>query len=962
MEPLYSNKYIKIENNNSSDQLKADKSFNKSLQRDNLNTATEFTSFNNSAQHKNNLSNFDKYKNQQLLNQTILRNCKCNCSCHFNLSNSSRCNHCHPHHFHVHHIHIPRRNVNDIFNLENISNLKTANTSFTNSNNLLKEVTELRNECRKFKEELERNLNEKNAGNDYIRNLENEIYKNNNENNPDNNNRNNNEKERNNNFNRYHDMLNKSFEVLRSVSNKSKDKNCKTKGEVYYYMNKNDDFEQLIQAQKNWIDNLQDDNILPRNLPNNNFPINKTYSINDQNQDDPNNNNNFNNNNICGLNNNYLNNSNNSNHRNNNKFNNDNNSSNANNYDNINQNNFNVLNRDINKYNQDNNNNLESNNNNNNYQNNQMKGNNTRANPTRHYFDSKRNNNKGYIINRGDKINNNNNNYNEDNNEERQPLSNNKIGNYNTFPENINNNYEEEDNNNEEEEINTDNNINNNINNNLNNIINNNNNKTTPYLNNQNKNNEHSLNNNENDNENDNNDNYDNNINNKEEENESNPLDERYIILDENGNPIVVNGNKLLAMELIPLIGEDGKEVIDENGNIVLIGPDGQPKSQDELEPIILDNDKPLVNEENKPYLGLCGVPLINGEGDPIVGPDELYDNDNKVVEGIYGIVAKDNMGNPIKVNINDNDNNNKDNNNNNNNNNNNDELDENDNNDIEEEDINDNNIKSKSNKSNNNDNNGNNNIEERANQNNNNNNNGELNNKKGLRPLIGPDGIPLRDLNNEHIFLDENNIPVKNPGISVLTDKSGKPILNSLGMPVLIDREGRPVNTNGDPRPKKVYNYKKDEKEYGIGENPPDKEIKKDSFKVDYMNGNNNNMNDLKNKKRMYKNDNGRREMNYSECNPESLKKINFMRPYSNPFYDDNEYKVNCFACNLGCGVSKSGYSPMTFSPYNNLIRRRSITPLKGNIKLKKSKNTNNPNIRKINMGNDNNYYLTGN
>ena len=81
--------------------------------------------------------------------------------------------------------------------------------------------------------------------------------------------------------------------------------------------------------------------------------------------------------------------------------------------------------------------------------------------------------------------------------------------------------------------------------------------------------------------------------------------------MDENGNPIIINGQKLLGMDLIPLIGEDGKEVIDNNGNVVLIGPDGQPKTQDELEPIILDDDKPLVNEENKSFLGLCGVPLI---------------------------------------------------------------------------------------------------------------------------------------------------------------------------------------------------------------------------------------------------------------------------------------------------------------------------------------------------------------
>ena len=917
MEQNYSNKYINIEDNNLSNPMRINKSFNNSYQRDNNNTA--YTTFNNSTQNRNNISNLERYKNQQLLNQTRLRNFPCNCTCHFDSSNSSRCNHCHLHHFHIHHIHVPRRNLNEIINFDNLSNFKTANTSFTNSNNLLKEVTELRNECRKFKEELDRSINEHNAGNKYIRELENEINKNNNKN--TNNNNENNYNERNNNFNRYHDMLNKSFDVLRSVSNKSKDKNCKTKGEVYYYMNKNDDFEQLIQAQKNWIDNLPDDNTLPQNLPNINPSTSKTYSINDQNQDNPDNNNN-----IYGLNNNYFNNCDDPNQRDNDI-------------------NNNTLNKDINKYNQGKDNKPESNNyNDNNYQNNQMKGNNTGTNPSRHYFDSKRNNNKGYIIKRGDKMNNN---FNESNNGENQPLSNIINDNYKTFPENMNNNYEEEDNNNEEEEKNSDNNLNDNKN------------KTDPYLNNQNENNkknENSLNKNDDDN--------NNNDDNKEEENESNPLDERYLILDENGNPITVNGNKLLGMELIPLIGEDEKEVIDDNGNIILIGPDGQPKTQDELQPIILDNDKPLVNEENKPYLGFCGVPLINGEGNPIVGPDELYDKDNNVVEGIFGMVAKDNMGNPIKVNINDNNkkkSNDNINSNNNNKNNNKDELDENNNYDIDDNN-NDNYIASKSNKSNNKDNNKNNgniNIEERENQNN----NGDLNQYKKLKPLIGPDGIPLRDSDNNHIFLDENNIPVKNPGISVLTDKTGKPVLNALGMPILIDREGNLLNTNEEAPPKKVYYYKKDLKTYGNQEYPKDSPVRKDSFKIGFTNGNNKILNNMKNRKRMNMNNNNeRRVINYSECNPESLKKINFMRPYSNPFYDDNEYKVKCFACNLGCGVSKSGYSPMNFSPYNNLIRRRSITPLKNYNQLKKSKKTTNANIRKINMENDNNYYLTGN
>ena len=42
------------------------------------------------------------------------------------------------------------------------------------------------------------------------------------------------------NNNKYHDMLDKSFEVLNSVSKKCDDENAKTRGGIYYYMNKDE--------------------------------------------------------------------------------------------------------------------------------------------------------------------------------------------------------------------------------------------------------------------------------------------------------------------------------------------------------------------------------------------------------------------------------------------------------------------------------------------------------------------------------------------------------------------------------------------------------------------------------------------------------------------------------------------------------------------------------------------------
>ena len=913
---------------NLTNQFKTDRTFNTSLQKENQKTT--YTTFNNINQ-TNNLSSFERYQNQQLLNKVKIPLVPCNCNCHINSSISQQCNNCHLHHFHIHHIHIPREQFLNYFTInDNISEMKNINNSFTNSNNLLKQVMELRNECRKFKEELERSNNENGEEAKYIKELEKKI---NLENNDEKNNNINNINNINN--NKYHDMLDKSFEVLNSVSKKCNDENAKTKGGIYYYMNKDPDYNKLIQAQKNWINNLPENNQISSILPNFNNSISKTYSINDQNEDEQNYNNLNNRNNQNKIDNKYK--------MNINPFNLDNSNEDILKINNRNQKNPSELNDDYYP------NNL----------NNQIKGINDNKNPPRYYFDSKKNNNKGYIIKKGDKSNNSDNNNNNENiylnkNYNTSPNFNNNFDdnlnpyqieglnngrnskNNNTYPNNIIeddnnldnnfNNYEEEKQNNNKEEINTD--------------LNNRSKKSQPIIN-QDKNNDNSLNNN-----------------NNEEEDDSNPLNDRYLILDENGNPIIINGGKLLGMELIPLIGENGKEVIDGNGNIILIGPDGKPKSQEELEPIILDNDKPLVNEENKPFLGFNGVPLINGEGNPILGPGELYDNDNNKVEGKLGLVAKDKMGNPIKVKINGDNNDNNANNDNNDNNDNNNNNDNNDNNNNNQKKRNNNNVilTNNNNYDDNKRNLGNIKIEESPNEDN----TTFLNKYRNLRPLIGPDGIPMKDSYNQHILLDENNNPVNDTGISLLLDQSGKPILNALGMPILLGRDGKPINADNTIQSQKISLEKPLEKPfiaYNKNLNPPKEHLQSAGQRI----GKNGKKNNLNNNRQILKDKKKRGNLNYSECNPESLKKINFMRPYDNPFYDDNEYKVNCFACNLGCSVSKSGYSPMNFSPYNNHIRRRDITPLRtNNGQYKRNKKSTKINLKRINMGNDNNYYLT--
>ena len=702
---------------------------------------TAYTSFQNSNQNKKLLSSYERYKNQKLLNSAQI--------------NTNHCHKCHPHHFHIHHIHIPQGRLYEALNLKN---LNLGNTS-----DLMKEVLELKNECRKFREELNKNQNEKIAGDLYIKELENKNININEENN----------------FNRYHEMLDKGFEVLNSVSQKCNDENSKTKGGIYYYKNKDNDYNKLIEAQKNWIDNLPENNTFPQNnqLFQNTSPLNKTYQINDQ------------------LNNIIL-------------SNNKNRKTSPNNYNPNEQNKI-----------------IDSNNDYDNEQNRNQLNNEKFPNKKNNklFFDSKRNNNKGYIIKKGEKINNNQNeerdinefknNYITDpninskskSNQGNSILSNQPNMNYNSFPQSYNKNS-----NNKEKNMK---------------------------------------------------DNKDVLINSEEKkEDQKNPLNERYLIIDKDGNPILNNGEKIYGIELLPLIDEDGKEVIDDNGNIVLIGPNGDPKSQDELEPILVNNDSILVNEENKPFLGLDGSPLINNEGNPITGPDELMDKDNKKIKGIIGYIAKDNKGNPIKINIKENNKKN------------------------EIKDI--------------------------------------AYDYNKLRPLIGSDGKPILDSNKNFIILDQNNKPVENKDIKVLLSEDGTPILNERGKPILTDKDENPLN-NDDMNNIEINHFKK----------------RRDKIK-----------NRRKNKK-------DRNVINYSECNPESLKKINFLRPYKNPFYDDLEYKGSCFACDVGCSVSKSGYSIMNYSPYNNLIRRRNTTPIKiinenGKRYKRNSKKNERPNYKR--------YYLS--
>ena len=273
------------------------------------------------------------------------------------------------------------------------------------------------------------------------------------------------------------------------------------------------------------------------------------------------------------------------------------------------------------------------------------------------------------------------------------------------------------------------------------------------------------------------------------------------------------------------------------------------------------------------------------------------------------------------------------------------------------------------------------------------------------LRPLIGSNGKLIKDAQNNYVLLDENNKPVKNTGITLLLDQTGKPVLNSKSKPILIDIEGKPINLEdnnnnignnpnlilnpelfyaNDPdlinnkKPKKKYSQKKENQSpfYQKTNSQPKEPYIKNKINKGYIKNHQKPiLNDEKNKiipknnhniaiknmdnygqipikeKKNLRNKRGKGKLNYSECEPESIKKINFM--------GHNEYKGACFACDVGCSISRSGYSPMNYSPYNNLIKRREVTPIK-NSDGHNFNGTYNIRVNKNGIEKDNNYYLT--
>ena len=79
--------------------------------------------------------------------------------------------------------------------------------------------------------------------------------------------------------------------------------------------------------------------------------------------------------------------------------------------------------------------------------------------------------------------------------------------------------------------------------------------------------------------------------------------------------------------------------------------------------------------------------------------------------------------------------------------------------------------------------------------------------------------------------------------------------------------------------------------------------------------------------------NDYSKEFLNHSlnKKNKKRLNTLNKEKSFSQTTYFPDG---TCWACDLGCSISTTGYSPMTFSPYKNNFRRRDVTPVKEGTK----------------------------
>ena len=259
--PKYSNLFS--ETNYSNFRRERDSYLN-SLNNNNINNiSTSLSSF--EKYNINNPSNL-YYNNPYRLSQSRSRSrSPCFCGCH----SHEECHH------HLSEIIYQREHQLKKYN----NSLANKNEEMTKKNDaLINEIIYLKKNLDKIETELTRTKNEKDACNYYIKELEKELSKSNMLNDSQSSQRRAKNYSKMREYEKYHDMLNKSFKVLDSVSNKCSLPQGKTRGGVNYYFNRDKDYDSVIKTQKKWINNL------PMSL---NWENNNNYSEN-ENEKEPN--------------------------------------------------------------------------------------------------------------------------------------------------------------------------------------------------------------------------------------------------------------------------------------------------------------------------------------------------------------------------------------------------------------------------------------------------------------------------------------------------------------------------------------------------------------------------------------------------------------------------------------------------------------------------------------------------
>ncbi len=168
-----------------------------------------------------------------------------------------------------------------------------------------------------------------------------------------------------------------------------------------------------------------------------------------------------------------------------------------------------------------------------------------------------------------------------------------------------------------------------------------------------------------------------------------------------------------------------------------------------------------------------------------------------------------------------------------------------------------------------------------------------------------------LRKIN--HINRFSNNIPQN------IKDDIKNDLLNPLNKPFGPLQKSDINSFNPNFSPNKFLNYN-----FYTNNNNFDKNNL-------YNDNNQNNFND---------NNNNNNYNNYQFLNEENYKNKKEQNNYiqnldkNDSDEDSNNFKDgSCWACNLGCSVSQTGYSPMTYSPYKQGYKRKDVTPIKKDI-----------------------------